>query len=391
LKKTMPTLEKVSCVRELLARIESREREMIALLQKLVEIESPTQEKKATDALGRALAEEYSQIGANIQFHSQAQFGDHLQATFKSAADKGPNILLLGHMDTVWDLGTLRAMPCRVADGRIWGPGVLDMKAGIVQMIFALRALRDTTGLPGTIEVLLGSEEEIGSPTSRPIIESLAKKAAVVFVLEPALGLAGALKTERKGVGDYTVKVRGKASHAGVDFRAGASAITELAYQIGVIEKFTDLKRGLTVNPGVIRGGSHNNVVAADAEVEVDVRIQKLADEKLIAKKFRSLKPRNRRCKLELSGGINRPPLERSPQIAAWFRRARTLAHDMGWKLQEASTGGGSDGNFTAALGIPTLDGLGGVGEGPHAANESVLIRELPRRAALLAGLIASA
>jgi glutamate carboxypeptidase len=295
-------------------------------------------------------------------------------------------------MDTVWDIGTLRAMPCKVSDGRIWGPGVLDMKAGIVQMIFALRALRDTAGhLPGNVEVLIVSDEEVGSPTSRPIIESLAKKADVVFVVEPALGLAGALKTERKGVGDYTVKITGKASHAGVDFRAGASAITELAHQIGIIERFTDLKRGLTVNPGVVRGGSHNNVVAAEAEVEVDVRIPKLADEKLIAKKFRGLKPRNRRCQLQVTGGINRPPLERSPAIAAWFQRARALAHEMGWKLDEASTGGGSDGNFTAALGIPTLDGLGGVGEGPHAANESVLIRELPRRAALLAGLMASA
>jgi glutamate carboxypeptidase len=244
-------------VRELAARIESREHEMIALLQKLVEIESPTQEKRAVDALSRALAEEYRQIGAAVRFHSQAQFGDHLQASFKSEGDKGPSILLLGHMDTVWELGTLRTMPCRVSDGRVWGPGVLDMKAGIVQMIFALRALRDTAGhLPGTIEVLLGSDEEIGSPTSRPMIESLAKKAEVVFVLEPALGLAGALKTERKGVGDYTVKVKGKASHAGVDFRAGASAITELAYQIGVIEKFTDLKRGLTVNPEA-PGGLH--------------------------------------------------------------------------------------------------------------------------------------
>jgi|SRR5947207_1273255 len=387
----MSTSGKASGVRELLARIGQREPEMVLLVQKFVEIESPTHSKKAVDSLGHALAEEFARMGAQITFHRQLRFGNHLQASFKASDDGRPAILLLGHMDTVWDLGTLRSMPSRVADGRVWGPGVLDMKAGIVQMIFALRALRDTHGhLPGNVDVLIVTDEEVGSGSSRPVTESLARKSDVVFVLEPSQGLAGALKTARKGVGDYTVKVSGKASHAGVDFRAGASAITELAYQIGVIEKFTNLKRGLTVNPGVISGGTRGNVVAAAAEVEVDVRIQTLADGTLVEKKFRSLKPHNRRCTLEVSGGINRPPLERSPQIAAWFGVARKLAQEMGWKLQEASTGGGSDGNFTAALGIPTLDGLGGVGEGPHAANESVLIHELPRRSALLAGLIAS-
>ncbi len=387
----MPTAKKVSGVRELLARIEPREHEMVALAQRLVEIESPSHDKKAVDTFGQALAGEFTRIGAQVSFHEQPQFGDHLQASFKAAGNDNPSVLLIGHMDTVWDLGTLKSMPCRISGGRVWGPGVLDMKAGIVQMIFALRALRDVHGAPpGNVEVLLVSDEEVGSLSSRTITESVAKNARVVFVLEPSQGLEGALKTARKGVGDYTVKVTGKASHSGVDFRAGVSAITELAHQISIIEKFTDLERGLTVNPGVIRGGTRSNVVAAEAEVEVDVRIQKLADARLIEKKFRSLKPRNRRSKLQVSGGINRPPMERSPEIAAWFSTARRLAQEMGWKLREASTGGGSDGNFTAALGIPTLDGLGAVGEGPHALNESVLIRELPRRAALLAGLIAS-
>jgi glutamate carboxypeptidase len=386
----MPTAKKASGVRELLARIEPHEHDMVALTQKLVEIESPSYDKKAVDILGQALAEEFTRIGAQVSFHKQLQFGDHLQASFKTAGNI-PSVLLIGHMDTVWDLGTLKSMPCRAGDGRIWGPGVLDMKAGIVQMIFALRALRDVHGAPpGNVEVLLVSDEEVGSLSSRTLTESVARTARVVFVLEPSQGLEGALKTARKGVGDYTVKVTGKASHSGVDFRAGISAITELAHQIGVIEKFTDLGRGLTVNPGVVRGGTRGNVVAAEAEVEVDVRIQKLADAKVIEKKFRRLKPRNRRSALQVSGGINRPPMERSPEIAAWFSTARKLAQEMGWKLREASTGGGSDGNFTAALGIPTLDGLGAVGEGPHAPNESVLIREMPRRAALLAGLIAS-
>ncbi|HTD23023.1 MAG TPA: M20 family metallopeptidase [Terriglobales bacterium] len=388
----MPTAKKVSGVRELLARIEPREHDMVALAQRLVEIESPSYDKKAVDMLGQALADEFTRIGAQVNFHKQSQFGDHLQASFKTAGNDNPSVLLIGHMDTVWNLGTLKSMPCRVSDGRVWGPGVLDMKAGIVQMIFALRALRDVHGAPpGNVEVLLVSDEEVGSLSSRTLTESVARNARAVFVLEPSQGLEGALKTARKGVGDYTVKVTGKASHSGVDFRAGVSAITELAHQISIIEKFTDLERGLTVNPGVVRGGTRSNVVAAKAEVEVDVRIQKLADARLIEKKFRSLKPRNRRSKLHVSGGINRPPMERSPEIAAWFSTARKLAQEMGWKLREASTGGGSDGNFTAALGIPTLDGLGAVGEGPHALNESVLIRELPRRAALLAGLITSA
>ncbi|HTC95433.1 MAG TPA: M20 family metallopeptidase [Terriglobales bacterium] len=388
----MPAVNKVSGARELLARIEPHEHEMVLLAQKLVEIESPTHNKKAVDALGRALGEEFSRMGAQITFHKQLKFGDHLQASFKSEDAHSPAILLLGHMDTVWELGALKSMPCRVSDGRVWGPGVLDMKAGIVQIVFALRALRDTFGHPpGNVEVLLVTDEEVGSESSRPVTEWLAEKSSIVFVLEPSQGLAGALKTARKGVGNYTVKVTGKAAHAGIDFRAGTSAITELAYQIGIIEKFTDLKRGLTVNPGVIRGGTRSNVVAAEAEVEVDVRIPRQADAGLIEKKFRSLRPRNRRCKLQVSGGINRPPMERSKEIAAWFMKARTLAQGMGWKLQEAATGGGSDGNFTAALGIPTLDGLGAVGEGAHAASESVLIRELPRRAALLAALMTSA
>lgn len=388
----MPTSGKTSHVRELLARIEAHEQEMAALTQKLVELESPTHDKKAVDFLGRALAEEFTRLGGQVSFHRQLRFGDHLQASFRRAEMNGPSILLLGHIDTVWDMGTLKSMPCKISDGRISGPGALDMKAGIAQVIFALRALRDTHGEPpGNVDVLVVSDEEVGSPSSRPITEFLAAKSSLVLVLEPAQGIEGALKTSRKGVGEYTVKVKGKASHSGVDFRGGVSAVTELAHQINTIAKFTDLSRGLTVNPGVVRGGTRSNVVAAEAEVEVDIRIARIADARLIENKFRSLKPHDRRCTLEVTGGINRPPMERSQQTAAWFRTARSLARELGWKLREASTGGGSDGNFTAALGIPTLDGLGAVGEGAHAPSESVLLREMPRRAALLAGLMMTA
>jgi glutamate carboxypeptidase len=256
-------------------------------------------------------------------------------------------------------------------------------------MLFALRALREPPGkFPRPVTVLLVSDEEVGSETSRSITEGLANKSAAVLVCEPAQSAEGALKTARKGVGDYVIKVTGKASHAGVDFPAGQSAIHELAKQIAKIETFTELERGLTVNVGVIRGGTRTNVVAAEAVAEVDVRIPKLSDRARVEKKLRSLKPFNKKCKLEVSGGINRPPLERNGAVVQLFKTAKQIAAILGWELKEASTGGGSDGNFTAALGIPTLDGLGAVGEGAHASNESVIIAELPRRAALLAGLI---
>ena len=209
-----------------------------------------------------------------------------------------------------------------------------------------------------------------------------------MLVLEPGTGLHGKLKTARKGVGDYTVKVTGRASHAGVDFEKGRSAIVELARQIEQISRFTELKRGLTVNVGVIRGGTRSNVVAAEAVAEVDIRIAQIKDEKRIDRKFRSLKLFDKQCKLEVSGGLNRPPMERSKSIVALFQQAKKIAAELGWELQEAATGGGSDGNFTAALGLPTLDGIGAVGEGAHANNESVVIAELPRRTALLGALI---
>ncbi len=263
------------------------------------------------------------------------------------------------------------------------------MKSGIAQMIFAIEALQRVRGkLPRPVTVMLVTDEEVGSESSRPLTESIAKKCAAVLVVEPAFGLNGALKTARKGVGDYTLKVNGRAAHAGLDFENGASAILELSKQVAEISKFTDLKKGITVNPGVIRGGTRTNVVADEAEAEFDLRITSTSQAKAVDKKFHSLKPFDRRCKLEVSGGINRPPLERSDKVVGLFRKAQTIACEIGWHLDEAAVGGGSDGNFTAGLGIPTLDGLGAVGEGAHARNESVLISELVRRTALLARLV---
>jgi glutamate carboxypeptidase len=288
-------------------------------------------------------------------------------------------------------MGTLRTMPFRQAAGRLWGPGVLDMKSGIAFFLFAVRALRELD-IPVAPKVLLqlNPDEEVGSEVSRPLTEKNAARSQAVLVLEPGSGLTGKLKTARKGVGDFTVVVRGKASHAGVDFEAGASAVLELARQIDRIASFTQRSRGITVNPGVISGGTRSNVVAAEARAEVDIRVLRLKEAPALEKKFRALKPFDKRCTIEITGGLNRPPMERSAGIVRLFRQARKLGREIGVELEESLTGGGSDGNFTAALGIPTLDGLGGVGEGAHAANESILTSRIADRTALLALLLAS-
>ena len=297
--------------------------------------------------------------------------------------------MLLGHMDTGWDVGTINKMPCREKKGRLFGPGVYDMKGGIVQILFAIRCLRDIHGeVPRRVTILLTSDEEVKSATSRPILEKLARGSAAVLVLEPSAGSKGALKTARKGVGEYKLKVTGCAAHAGLDPQSGHSAILELARQIERIAGFKDSKRGITVNPGIVRGGTRTNVVAAEAEVEVDARVARLADAARLDRKFRALRPFDKVCRLEVTGGINRPPLERTPEVAGLFRKAQAAAGELGFGIGEASVGGGSDGNLTAALGSPTLDGLGAGGEGAHADNESILISEIPRRTALLATLI---
>jgi glutamate carboxypeptidase len=371
-----------------LAAAKSRLPKMIALVRRLVEQESPSFNKPAVDALGRMLAREFEQRGAKVKLHRAASFGDHLQADFTGARGGQP-VMLLGHIDTVYDIGTLSGMPWREERGRLCGPGVLDMKTGIAQMLFAIDVLRAVRGeLPRPVRVLLVTDEEVGSASSRAITERLAKQSAAVLVCEPPFGLEGALKTGRKGVGEYTVRVRGLAAHAGLEPEKGQSAIVELARQIVRIATFTEMKRGLTVNPGVLRGGTRTNVVAEHAECEVDVRIAKLADAARVEKKFRSLKPFNRRCQLEVSGGVNRPPMERSKAVAALFKLAQQAGGELGLKLTEVTVGGGSDGNFTAALGIPTLDGLGAVGDGAHARHEFVVTTEISRRTALLARLI---
>ena len=387
-----PTHSSVEAQRRL-AYFDERRDEIVSTIRELVEIESPSDNKAAVDRIAEAVAHKFSQLGGEVHVHAAKDFGSHLQIDFdparpvaKSAAKP---VLLLGHYDTVYPLGTLATMPCRVVDNKLTGPGVLDMKSGIGLMLHALAALQEWHGgLPRPVTVLLVSDEEVGSESSRAITESLAKQAAAVLVLEPSNGLHGAVKTARKGVGDYLIRVTGRASHAGLDFQKGVNAILELAHQIEKISSFTDLKKGLTVNVGIVSGGSRTNVVPAEAAAHIDVRIARMKDAAGIDKKMRSLRPFNRKCKIEITGGINRPPMERTAGVAALYAQAAAIARELGWKLGEAAVGGGSDGNFTAGLGIPTLDGLGGVGDGAHATHEHILISELPRRAALIAGLI---
>jgi len=294
--------------------------------------------------------------------------------------------MLLGHLDTVWPLGTLATMPCKVGGGRLWGPGTLDMKAGVAMALTALEILSEAGLLQREVVLLLNSEEEVGSPISRPVTERLAADCEAVYVLESAQGLA--YKTARKGNGVFHIEVQGLAAHSGVDFGKGASAIRELAHVIETVSGWTDLERGLTVNPGVVGGGSKVNVVAAQAWAEVDVRIMNKADGPRIERKFARLKPVDKRCTLAVSGSINRPPMERSKGTVKLLRRAQALAGELGIALDEAASGGASDGNFTAAMGIPTLDGMGAVGEGAHAGHESIVLEHLAPRTALLAAML---
>jgi glutamate carboxypeptidase len=356
-------------------------------LRELVRQESPSEDPQAVNA-AMTLTENWGkEQGARIRRHKQREFGDVLELRFGPARSKRKPVLLLGHLDTVWPIGTLQKMPWREASGRYWGPGVLDMKAGVVMALTALSTLHELD-LARPVILLLNSDEEVGSPVSRAITERLALESAAVMVLEPAQGLA--YKTARKGVGHYNVEVTGIASHSGVDFERGHSAVLELAKLIQTISGFTNLARKMTVNCGVIAGGTRSNVVASQAHTEVDVRIAKASDAAYVEKLFRGLKVSDPHCKLTVTGGINRPPMERKAGTIALFKKARSLATELGFTLEEAATGGGSDGNFTAALGIPTLDGMGAVGEGAHAAHESVIIEHLVPRTALLAAMIAS-
>lgn len=391
-KKTTPGVQEPldTALTERLAYLQGRQESLVQTIREFVEIESPSDNKLAADGMGAFLAGTFEALGGRARLHHAGDFGDSLQIDFSGREPIKP-VLLLGHFDTVYPLGTLAKMPCHVEDGRLYGPGVLDMKSGIALMLYAIEALqKQPGGLARPVTVFLVSDEEVGSYSSRPITESLARESAAVLVLEPAAS-HGAVKTARKGVGEYTLTVKGVASHAGLAPRKGHSAIVELARQITTIFELNDLQRGLSVNPGVIRGGTRTNVIAAEATAEIDVRIKRATQAAVLDRKLRALKPFDKLCKLHIEGGINRMPMERNAGVASLYKKAQAIAKQIDWKLEEAAVGGGSDGNFTAGLGIPTLDGMGGVGEGAHALHEHIVISELPRRALLLTGMIENA
>ena len=377
-------------MRALLAGARRKERALINLTRRLVEAESPSDTKSAVDACVALAAAHFRQLGCRIKLHRRPLHGNILEVRFvprpvRTHERAKPN-LILGHLDTVWPIGTLASMSFQVREGRLCGPGALDMKAGVAMAATALELLIEADLLRTEVVILLNTDEEIGSPVSRPITEALARQCASVYVVEPAQGLA--YKTARKGTGDWSIHVKGVAAHAGVDFEKGANALRELAHAIETVSNWTNLKRGLTVSVGVASGGTKSNVVPAEAWAEIDVRIPRLSDGPRIMRKFAELRSSDRRCTLTATGGINRPPMERSRGGVRLFRNAQALARELGFTLDEASSGGGSDGNFTAALGIPTLDGMGAVGEGAHARHESVFVEHLAPRIALLAGML---
>jgi glutamate carboxypeptidase len=362
---------------------------LVDCLRQAVEIESPSLNPAAIDRMANFFAQEFSKRGAKVQVLSNPTAGSAVVAEFWEGKRGTKPLLLLGHLDTVWEIGTLAEMPYQVREGRAYGPGIYDMKSGIVCGLWAMQALAALNITPSSpVRFFLNVDEEVSSVAFREELLAEARGARAVLVLEPAAA-QGAVKTSRKGVGEFQITVRGRSAHAGINPSAGVNAISELARQIPRIEKLARPKHGLTLNVNVIQGGTRANVIPELAVARVDVRVPTALDRVKIETKMQALAAIHPEAKLEITGGVNRPPMERK-MASALFRKARELGRQMGLDLKEAATGGGSDGNFTAALGIPTLDGLGGTGDGAHARHEYVVLRELPQRAALLAALIAS-
>ncbi len=360
---------------------------LVETIVALVGAESPTTDRDAANRCGRLVSALAREQGAEIEWVPSQSCGDHLLARFGDGS--GDQVLLLGHFDTVWPVGQLARMPIREVEGRLHGPGIYDMKGGIGIGLLALRALAATGRLEERrVTMLLTADEERGSTTSRGLIEDEARRSGAVLVLEPGLP-GGGVKTGRKGCAEFDVRVQGVAAHAGIDPSRGASAIDELAAQIAAIGALRDPARGVTLNVGIVEGGSRPNVVADSARAVVDVRAKTMADARRLEEAMQALRPTIAGTVVDVSGGFNRPPFERTPAVARLYEAARAIAAELGRELGEGPTGGGSDGNFTGALGVPTLDGLGAVGDGAHALDEHLLTADLTWRAALVAGLIA--
>lgn len=377
--------------KEFLRLLRLRLPEMLSTVQRLVLAESPSLEKTPADRCCGILAAEWRKRRARVERIAQKQRGDQLRVTWWPQKSRpAGQFLVLGHYDTVYSSGALAKMPFRVSGGKAYGPGIFDMKAGLTQALFALETLQETNApLRHRLVFLCTSDEEIGSDASRKLIETEARRSDAVFVLEPSLGPKGLIKTARKGVGEAELIVHGRASHAGLAPQEGINAIHELTRQLQRVQEWNDLRRGVTVNADIIEGGTRANVIAERARAILDLRALRVADMRRIERKLRALRPILPGAKLEVRGGFNRAPLERKCS-AALFAKAKLLAAQMGLSLGECTAGGGSDGNLTAALGVPTLDGLGAIGHGAHSANEHILINTMPARAALLAALLLS-
>jgi len=386
---TLPAGAMLKILREL----KNREKHMVRLLGDFVRCESPSHNKAAVDRFGAIVAREWRRRGAKVRILRNSSRGNHVRAEVWLGRGRRPRrqLMVLGHMDTVYPLGTLAKMPFRVSGGRAWGPGTFDMKGGLVLALFAVDALKATGIKPNKRLVFFwNSDEEIGSESSRRAIEREARRSDAVLVLEPSFGLDGRLKTARKGVGGAEIVVTGRSAHAGVDPEKGVNAVHELSLQIQRMMKLNDPRRGITVQATVVAGGTVSNVIPAHARAELDIRYSRMADAASLQRQLRRLRPILKGARVEIRAERSRPPLERTAATRALFRQAQSLMRELGLQLGEAATGGGSDGNLTAALGVPTLDGLGAVGDNPHNPREHVLIRALPQRAALIAGLLAS-
>jgi glutamate carboxypeptidase len=366
--------------------------EMIATLRRFTAAESPSLEKEPADRCCEIIATQWRMQGLEVQRIAQKHRGDHLRmvAEPKASTRAKEQLLVLGHYDTVYASGTLKKMPFRITGGKAYGPGVFDMKAGIVQALFAYYALQKLNiSVNKRLVFLWTSDEEIGSQSSQKLIEEEARRSNAVFVLEPSFGQRGLLKTQRKGVGEAEIIVHGRASHAGLAPEEGVNAIHELCNQLSQVLKWNDPQRGTSVNADIVEGGTRANVIAAQARAVLDLRATRISDMRLLERRLHALKPQLRGARLEVRGGFSRAPLERK-MSAALFAHAQSITDQMNLSLGECIAGGGSDGNFTAALGIPTLDGLGAVGDGAHSTNEHVVTRFMPQRAALLAALLAA-
>jgi len=362
--------------------------DVLADLKTFVELESPTTDKAAVDRAGAYLAGRFADAArAEIVWHRQETWGDHFEARVGSGRRR---VLLVGHFDTVWPAGTIQRLPCRIVGDRLTGPGCFDMKYGDIQAVWALRAIVESGAAKDKTFVFFGNtEEEVGSPTSRPIIERLARDSECALILEPSVGEEGAVKLWRKGVGMYRLSVQGVASHAGADPEKGRSAVLELAHQVIDLHAINDPAKGTTVNVGVVRGGTRSNVIAASAEAEIDLRVRTMDEARRADERIKTRPTFVEGTAARITGGLNRPPMEETPASRRLYELAKRLAADEGVELAATGTGGGSDGNFTAAAGVPTFDGLGAVGDGGHADHEHIVVSAVAPRLAWFTRLLA--